>query len=74
MINTARSSIPKTHTPPAPDWTPPSLSVYPQNWKLIREFYQGQDGAHRSRLFDLTAEIGEKKNLASQKPELVSEF
>ncbi|YCM45450.1 sulfatase [Verrucomicrobiaceae bacterium 227] len=62
------------HNPPVPDWIPPSISVHHKQWKLIREFHQGENGAHRYRLFDLESDIGETKNLASEHPELVKEL
>lgn len=62
------------HNPPVPDWIPPSISVHHKNWKLIREFHQGENGAHRFRLFDLSKDIGESNNLAAQMPDLVKEL
>ena len=62
------------HNPPVPDWMPPAISVHHKNWKLIREFHQGDSGAHRYRLYDLGKDIGESKNLASERPELVEEL
>ncbi|MGJ8694702.1 MAG: sulfatase [Verrucomicrobiaceae bacterium] len=62
------------HDPPVPDWIPPSISVHHEHWKLIREFFQGEDGAHRYRLFNLKEDIGEKNNLASQNPEVVQKL
>lgn len=59
------------HNPPVPDWIPPSISVHHENWKLIREFHQGENRAHRYRLFDLSKDIGEKNNLALEEPEIV---
>jgi len=59
------------HNPPVPDWIPPSISIHHENWKLIREFHQGENEAHRYRLFDLSKDIGEQKNLAAEKPKLV---
>ena len=59
------------HNPPVPDWIPPSISIHHEDWKLIREFHQGEKGAHRYRLFDLSTDIGEQKNLATEKPKLV---
>ncbi len=44
------------HNPPVPDWIPPSISVHHKNWKLIREFHQGENGDHRYRLFDLSTD------------------
>ncbi|MGY8639666.1 MAG: sulfatase [Verrucomicrobiales bacterium] len=62
------------HDPPVPDWVPPSVSVHRGDWKLIRLFFQGEDGAHRHLLFNLANDIGETKNLASEKPELLKEL
>lgn len=62
------------HNPPVPDWIPPSISVHHEHWKLIREFHQGENGAHRYRLFDLSKDIGEKNNLAAAKTELVKKL
>ena len=62
------------HNPPVPDWIPPSISVHHKNWKLIREFHQGENGAHRYRLFDLAKDIGETTNLASERSKLVQEL
>jgi arylsulfatase A-like enzyme len=62
------------HNPPVPDWIPPSISIHHGNWKLIREFHQGEKGAHRYRLFDLNNDIGEKKNLAAAMPDLVGKL
>ena len=59
------------HDPPVPDWIPPSISVHQGDWKLIREFYQGGNGTHRYRLFNLRDDLGEKKNIARHHPELV---
>ena len=62
------------HAPGVPDWLPPSVSVHRGNWKLIRLFHQGEQGAHRYLLFNLRDDVGEKSNLASAKPELVNEL
>jgi len=59
------------HAPPTPDWLPPSISVIMDDWKLIRLFFQGEQGAHDYRLYDLAADIGEINNLASAYPERV---
>ena len=34
------------HAPAVPDWLPPSVSVHHGDWKLIRIFHAGEDGAH----------------------------
>ncbi len=62
------------HDPPVPDWVPPSVTVHRGDWKLFRLFFQGEDGEHRYQLFNLAEDIGETKNLAEEKPELVAEL
>ncbi len=62
------------HNPGVPDWLPPSVSVHRDDWKLIRIFHGGDNGAHRHLLFNLRDDLGEKTNLAAQKPELVAEL
>lgn len=59
------------HSPPVPDWLPPAMSVHAGEWKLIRLFHQGENGAHAYRLYNLAGDIGEKENLASRYPEKV---
>jgi len=62
------------HNPGVPDWLPPAVSVHRDDWKLIRIFHGGEKGAHRHLLFNLREDLGEKNNLAAQKPELVVEL
>lgn len=62
------------HAPGVPDWLPPAVSVHRDDWKLIRIFHGGENGAHRHLLFNLREDIGEKNNVAAQKPELVTEL
>ncbi|MBM3858915.1 MAG: sulfatase [Verrucomicrobia bacterium] len=62
------------HDPGVPDWLPPAVSVHRSDWKLIRIFHGGDNGAHRHLLFHLRDDPGEKQNLAAQKPELVREL
>lgn len=62
------------HNPGVPDWLPPAVSVHRDEWKLIRIFHGGENGVHRHLLFNLRDDLGEKNNLASQKPELVAEL
>ncbi len=45
------------HDPPVPDWIPPSVSVHQDEWKLIRIFHAGEQGAHRYLLFNLHADL-----------------
>jgi len=60
------------HSPPVPDWLPPSMAIHAGDWKLIRLFHQGENGAHDYLLYNLAEDIGEKKNLAELHPEKVS--
>ena len=60
------------HQTKVPHWLPPSVAVHSGDWKLIRLFYQGENGAHDYRLYNLRWDIGENNNLASMYPEQVS--
>jgi arylsulfatase A-like enzyme len=62
------------HQTNVPDWLPPAVSVHCGGWKLIRIFHGGDNGAHRYLMFNLRDDLGEKNNLASQRPELVNEL
>jgi len=62
------------HSPPVPDWIPPSISVHQNDWKLIRVFHAGEHGGHRYHLFNLTNDIGEKQDLAKSNPEKVKQL
>jgi arylsulfatase A-like enzyme len=62
------------HSPPVPDWIPPSVSVHQNDWKLIRVFHAGENGDHRYHLFNLANDIGETKNLAKSNPEKVQQL
>ena len=59
------------HSPGVPDWLPPSVAVHSGDWKLIRQFHQGENGAHSYLLYNLKEDIGETNNLASVFPEKV---
>lgn len=59
------------HNPPVPDWLPPSISVHHDDWKLIRIFHGGEAGAHRWKLFHLSDDLSETKDLAASEPERV---
>ena len=59
------------HSPPVPEWLPPSIAVHSGDWKLIRVFHGGENGAHDYKLYNLTEDIGEKNNLASKHPEKI---
>ena len=60
--------------PPVPNWLPPAISLHAGDWKLIRLFHQGEQGAHAYRLYNLAEDIGEQNNLAGQRPERVQEM
>jgi arylsulfatase A-like enzyme len=62
------------HDPSVPDWLPPSVSVHRDEWKLIRIFYGGEQGAHRYLLFNLRNDLEENNNLAAKHPDLVKEL
>jgi arylsulfatase A-like enzyme len=62
------------HQPGVPDHLPASVSVHRDDWKLIRIFHDGEKGAHRHLLFNLKDDLGERANLAPDKPELVTEL
>ncbi len=62
------------HQPGVPDNLPPSVSVHRGDWKLIRLFHEGENGAHAYHLYDLKGDLGERTNLAQEKPEIVREL
>ena len=62
------------HAPGVPDWLPPSVSAHQGDWKLIRVFHGGEDGAHRYKLFNLANDLGEQNNLADAHPERVKQL
>lgn len=62
------------HSPPVPDWLPPSVSVITGDYKLIRLFHEGKGQEHSYRLYDLKNDVGERKNLAGERPDLVKKL
>jgi arylsulfatase A-like enzyme len=62
------------HNPNVPDWLPPSISVHSGDWKLIRLFHQGTDGAHDYRLYNLKDDLGETRDLSKEQPERLKEL
>ena len=52
----------------------PGTYVRKGDWKLIRFYADNDDGSDRFELFDLKNDIGESKNLAAEKPEIVREL
>ena len=63
------------HSPPiVPDVLPPSVTVIAGDWKLIRIFFYGENGAHAYRLYNLKQDEGETHDLAATQPERVKEL
>ncbi len=52
----------------------PGTWVRKGDWKLIRFFADHDDRSDRLELYDLKNDVGETKNLAAEKPELVKEL
>jgi arylsulfatase A-like enzyme len=52
----------------------PGTWVHRGDWKLIRFFADNDDGSDRFELYNLKDDLGESKNLAAEKPELVREL
>lgn len=52
----------------------PGTYVRQGDWKLIRFYADNDDGSDRFELYDLKHDVGESKNLAAEKPELVREL
>ena len=62
------------HSPHVPDYLPPAVAVHQGDWKLIRIFFEGEDGKHAYRLYNLREDLGETKNLAADQPERVKQL
>ena len=62
------------HSPKVPDTLPPAVTVTAGDWKLIRLFYQGENGKHAYLLYNLKDDIGEQHDLAAAQPERVKEL
>lgn len=62
------------HLTRVPDHLPPAVSVHRGDWKLIRLFFEGPDGRHAYRLYNLRDDLGERQDLSSQQPEMVQEL
>lgn len=59
------------HDTPASDQRP-GTSVRRGDWKLIRLYAQNPDGSDKLELYNLKDDLGETKDLAAQKPEIVT--
>ena len=62
------------HEPGVPDWLPPAVVAHSGDWKLIRIFHGGENGAHRHLLFNLRDDLGERNNLAAREPTRVQQL
>ncbi|MEI6712561.1 MAG: sulfatase [Verrucomicrobiota bacterium] len=52
----------------------PGTSVRRGDWKLIRLFADNEDGSDKLELYNLKTDIGETKDVASEKPTVVAEL
>ena len=59
------------HSPGVPDTLPPAVTVTGNEWKLIRLFHAGENGAHAYRLYNLKNDIGETRDLSAEQPDRV---
>jgi len=62
------------HSTKVPDTLPPTVTVTTEDWKLIRIFYEGENGAHAYQLYNLKADLGETNDLAAAQPARVKEL
>ncbi|MHC4323169.1 MAG: sulfatase [Planctomycetota bacterium] len=62
------------HSPPVPDFLPPSVAVRKGDWKLIRVFNDDPDQSHRYELYNLKEDIRERNNLAARQSERVRQM
>lgn len=62
------------HLTRVPDHLPPGVSVHRGDWKLIRLFFEGPDGRHAYRLYNLRDDLGERQDLSAQQPDMVGEL
>ncbi len=62
------------HAPKVPDWLPAAVAVHDGDWKLIRLFSQGEEGAHSYMLYNLKDDLSETNNLATRFPDRVKQM
>lgn len=55
-----------------PDSIRPAITIHEGEWKLYRLFHNGENGAHQWRLYHLSEDEGERRDLAAQHPERVA--
>lgn len=52
----------------------PSTAVWYKNYKLIKEYGEGENRTDAFKLYDLTMDIGESKDISQEHPELVAKL
>jgi arylsulfatase A-like enzyme len=62
------------HSPGVPDRLPPTVTITDGDWKLMRLFYDGENGAHGYRLYNLKDDIGERNDLTAAQPARVKQM
>lgn len=62
------------HLTRVPDHLPPGVSVHRGDWKLIRLFFEGSEGRHAYRLYNLREDLGERQDLSARQSNLVQEL
>ena len=62
------------HSTAVPDHLPPAVVVTDGDWKLIRLFHDGENGAHGYRLYNLKDDIGETNDLTMSQPDRVTQM
>jgi len=62
------------HSPGVPDALPPAVTVTTADWKLMRLFYQGENGAHGYQLYNLKDDLGETNDRAAAEPARVKQL
>ncbi|WP_422083592.1 sulfatase [Ulvibacterium sp.] len=52
----------------------PSTAIWYKNYKLIKEYGEGENRSDALKLYDLQADIGETTDIGSERPELVAKL
>ncbi len=59
------------HALPVPDNLRPGITVHEGDWKLYRVFHNGEAGAHQWKLYHLSEDPGERRDVAADHPDRV---
>lgn len=59
------------HSTKVPDTLPPAVTVTTAEWKLVRTFFQGENGQHGYQLYNLKNDPAETQDLAAAQPDRV---